>query len=166
MFQDAWDARLARSSESTNELKKNILQLEKQIDQLLDRIVEASNGSVVSAYEKRIAKLEREKVLAAEKLAQSGKPRHTFEESFEHAMRFLSNPWKIWNNSDVSLKKTVLRLAFIEPLPYCRNQGLRTPKLSLPFKALGDGFNQKREMVRPAGFEPATPGSGNQCSIP
>ena len=57
MFQDALDAHLARSSESTNELKKNILQLEKQIDQLLDRIVEASNGSVVSAYEKRIAKL-------------------------------------------------------------------------------------------------------------
>ena len=89
MFQDAWDARLARSSESTNELKKNILQLEKQIDQLLDRIVEASNGSVVSAYEKRFAKLEKEKVLAAETLAQSGKPRNTFEESFEHAMRYV-----------------------------------------------------------------------------
>jgi len=24
----------------------------------------------------------------------------------------------------------------------------------------------KSEMARPAGFEPATPGSGNRCSIP
>jgi len=43
----------------------------------------------VSAYEKRFAKLEKEKVLAAETLAQSGKPRNTFEESFEHAMRYV-----------------------------------------------------------------------------
>ena len=50
-------------------------------------MIEASFG--------KIAKLEREKVLAEEQLANSAKPRHTFEESFEHAMRPLSSPWKI-----------------------------------------------------------------------
>ncbi|WP_299790810.1 recombinase family protein [uncultured Marivita sp.] len=154
MFRDAWDMRLAQASEASNGLKANIKQLEKQIDQLLDRIVDASNSSVVTAYEKRIAKLEREKVLAEEQLAQSGKPRHTFEESFEHAMRFLSSPWTIWNNSDLTLKKTVIRLAFVEPLPYCRNQGLRTPNLALPFKALGDICGKKCEMAHLRGFEP------------
>jgi len=105
-------------------VRENIKRIEKQVDQLLDRIVDASSDSVVSAYEKRIAKLERKKVLAEEQLARRGKPRHTFEESFEHAMRFLSSLWIIWDNSDLSLKKTVLRLAFVEPVPYCRNQGL------------------------------------------
>ncbi|WP_206018260.1 hypothetical protein [Roseovarius nitratireducens] len=94
LVRDAWDIRLAQAYEASKGLKANVKQLEMQIDQLLDRIVDASNGSVVSAYEKRIAKLEREKVLAEEQLAQSGKPRHTFEESFEHAMRFLSSLWK------------------------------------------------------------------------
>ncbi|MDF0596324.1 recombinase family protein [Psychromarinibacter halotolerans] len=157
MFRDAWDMRLAQASEDTKGVKANIKQIEKQVDQLLDRIVDASSDSVVSAYEKRIAKLEREKVLAEEKLAKSGKPRHTFEESFEHAMRFLSNPWSIWKNSDLTLKKTVLRLAFVEPLPYRRNQGLRTPNLALPFKALGDICGHKCEMARWGGFEPPTP---------
>ena len=49
---------------------ERIRRLEKQIAQLLDRIVEASNDSVVAAHEKRSAKLEREKVLALEKLSE------------------------------------------------------------------------------------------------
>ena len=41
-------------------MKRDIAKIEKQIDGLLDRIVEASLPSVVSAYEKRLAKLETE----------------------------------------------------------------------------------------------------------
>ena len=165
MFRDVWDMRLQQSSDAAKAHKSNIKRLDKQIDQLLDRIVDANNSSVVSAYEKRIAKLEREKLLAEEQLAQCGKPRHTYEESFEHAMRFLANPCNIWNNSDLTLKRTVLRLAFVEPLPYRRNQGLRTPKLFLPFKALGEIFSNKCEMVHPTGFEPVASAFGGQRSI-
>ncbi len=165
MFRDAWDMRLQQAAQATKAMKENVRAVEKQIDQLLDRIVDASNDSVVAAYEKRIAKLEREKLLALEKMAQAGKPMHTFEESFEHAMRFLASPWNIWANADLVMKKTVLRLAFSEPLPYCRNEGLRTPNLAFPFKALSDFCGNKCEMARPAGFEPATFGIGIQHSI-
>ena len=155
----------AHAFDAAKGIKADIKRMEKQIEQLLDRIVDASNDSVVSAYEKRIAKLEREKLLAEEKIAQSGKPRHTFEESFEHAMHFLSNPWNIWRKSDLALKKTVLRLAFSAHLPYCRNQGLRTPDLAFPFKAL-DGFQTgKCEMAHPIGFEPMASAFGGQRSI-
>ncbi len=165
MFRDAWNMRLQQGAEAAKSLKESVRSLEKQIEQLLDRIVEASNDSVVAAYEKRIAKLEREKVLALEKLSATGKPKHTFEESFEHAMRFLANPWKVWDNSDLAMKKTVLRLAFAEPLPYCRNQGLRTPNLAFPFKALGEICSGKSEMAHPSGFEPEASAFGGQRSI-
>lgn len=151
MFGDAWNARLAQARAATKELKASVKHVEKQIDQLLDRIVDATNDSVVGAYEKRIAKLEREKLVMQEQLSNSGKPRYTFEESFEHAMRFLSSPWSIWKNSDLAIKRTVLRLAFAEPLPYCRNKGLRTPNLALPFKALANIQGRKSEMARPTG---------------
>jgi hypothetical protein len=131
--------RKARASESAKGIKADIKKIEKHIDQYFERIVDAINDSVVSAYEKRIAKLEREKMLAEEEIAKSGKTQHTFEELSEHAMRFLSSPWDIWRKSDLALRKTVLRLAFLEPLPYSQETGLRTPNLALPFKALG-GF--------------------------
>ena len=156
MFKDAWNMRLAQASETAKLLKANVAQLEKQIEALLDRIVDTGSATVVAAYEKRVEKLEREKVLAQEKLAANGKPRLTLEESFEHALAFLSSPWNLWCNGDLVERKTVLRLAFLEPLAYCRNQGLRTPSLAFPFKALGGFCGHKCEMARPKGFEPLT----------
>jgi len=142
--------RLAQASQAGKALKASIKKLDSQIDRVLDRIVEAGSPSVISAYEKKISRLEREKALAVEKLAASGKPQHTLEESFEHALRFLSSPWTIWNNSDLIGKRTVLRLAFLEPLAYCRNEGLRTPNLAFPFKALGKIYSGKCEMAHRA----------------
>ena len=48
--------------------------------------------AVVSAYEKRIAMLERNKVALAEKCKSTGQRQGTFEELFELAMQFLASP--------------------------------------------------------------------------
>lgn len=56
--------RLSQSSEVSKGLRTGVKQREKQTDQSLDRIVDASNGSVILAREKRIPELERERVLA------------------------------------------------------------------------------------------------------
>ncbi len=157
MFIDAWDMRLTKSSLIAKELRKEIKAIDKQVDQLLDRIVDSGNTTIIAAYEKRVNKLEREKIVLEEKIAQTGKPRHTLEESFELSMQFLSSPWKIWDNNTLAWKKTVLRLAFSEQILYCRIHGLRTPILSMPFKALGSFSTGKCEMVHPARFERATP---------
>ncbi|NOR61427.1 MAG: recombinase [Rhodobacteraceae bacterium] len=157
MFRDAWDMRLAQANDITKLLKSDIKKIDKQVDQLLDRIVESENTTVITAFEKRITKLERQKIVFAENIASAGNPRHTLQDSFEHALAFLSSPWKIWKNNVLTLKKVVLRLAFSDQIPYCRKQGLRTPKISMPFKALEVLSNGKCEMVHPARFERATP---------
>ena len=41
-----------------------------------------------------------------------------------------------------------------ERLAYCRNEALRTPQLSEPFRVLGN-FQQKRKMADRKGFEPS-----------
>ncbi|WP_375261749.1 hypothetical protein [Palleronia sp.] len=92
MFRDIWDARLARSDEATKTLKSDLKKIEGQIETMLDRIVESNTGSVVAAYEKRISKLETQKILIEEQVAKSGKPLHTLEESFELALHFLLSP--------------------------------------------------------------------------
>ena len=96
-----------------------------QIDGLLDRIVEASTPSVISAYEKRIAKMEREKLVLQEKLESGPKPKATFDELFELAKALLANPCKIWGYGHLALRRTVLRSAFAERLNYCRKQDFK-----------------------------------------
>ena len=165
MFKDAWSMRLSQAADLAKSMKSNIKRIDKQIEQLLDRIVDASSTTVITAYEKRISKLEQEKIATYERIENSGKPRYTLEESFEHAFQFLSSPWYIWKNSDLAWKRTVLRLAFASPISYCRNEGLRTPEISMPFKALTDFQSGKREMAHRGGFEPPTPRFVVWCSI-
>lgn len=83
--------------------------------------------------------LEKEKVLLTEKAAKQAYPRRSFEEQLEPALEFLTNPWKLWESGDISLRRIVLKLAFADRIKCCRNHGARTPEIALPFKALG-GF--------------------------
>ncbi len=165
MFKDVWDTRLAQAADTSKTLKRDIHKIEKQIEALLDRIVESGVGSVIAAYEKRIGKLESEKALLEERVAMGGKPKNTLEESFELALRFLSSPWNIWKNGRIEWQKTVLRLAFSEPVRYSRNQGVRTPIFSFPFKVLEGFSTAESEMAHLRGFEPLASAFGGQRSI-
>ncbi|MEM9100565.1 MAG: recombinase zinc beta ribbon domain-containing protein [Pseudomonadota bacterium] len=137
MLADAWDMQRAKSGETRKQLQSDLKRVEKEIDKLLDRIVESNQPTMIGAYEKRIGKLESEKVLLAEKLEKTGQPTHTLEELFELALTFLANPWKIWASGGLALKRSVLRLAFCERIAYSRESGFRTPQIAFPFRALG-----------------------------
>ena len=157
MFRDIWDHRLSQVQDMARALGQEVAGVERQIEQLLDRIVEATNPRVISAYEKRLAKLERDKLVAHERLENCGQPKKPFEEMFEHAMRFLEHPLSAWNSSFI-MKRTLLKLAFIDRLAYDRNKGFRTPEIALPFKVLGDFNGGNCKMARPRGIEPLFPG--------
>lgn len=120
---------------------------------------------MVSADEKRIGALESEKLVIEEKLSSVGKPVRTFEEMFEHALAFLSNPLKLWLSDRIEHKRTALKLIFSERLAYDPESGFRTPKISMPFKLLADYSGDKSRMAHPKGFEPLASAFGGQRSI-
>ncbi|MDD9911199.1 MAG: recombinase family protein [Ahrensia sp.] len=157
MFKHAWSQRLEQFKVNGQTIERDLAAIDPQIDQLLDRIVAADNDRVIDAYENKIAKLERQKLVLTEKLANFGKPKHGFDEMFELAMRFLSNPWKLWVSGQLHLRKTVLRLGFIDRIAYHRERGFSNVKKSLPFNILGGNNMMKMEMAHPPGFEPGTP---------
>ena len=137
------------------ETSENKLKLiDKQIEQLVDRIMEASTPAVITKYEQRIDQLEKEKLILQEKLSIEPKNRKTFEELFELAMTFLSNPQKIWRSPRLEHKRTVLKMAFKDRLAYCRKSGLRTPHIALPFKDLSNFSGEKEGMVIPTESKP------------
>ncbi len=161
MFKDAWQQRQTQADAAKAALENKVGELTKQIELLVDRIVTSESATAVGAYEQRIAKLEREKLIVAEKLAAKPGPKRSFDEMFELAFRFLANPWKLWDSNRLEDKRTVLRLAFLTRPAYHRKTGLRTPQLTEPFRFLG-GNMEICGMAHPARFERATSAFGGQ----
>jgi site-specific DNA recombinase len=157
MFKDLWDHRLASGESRVRGLKADLQRLEKQVEQFLDRIADASTPSVIAAYENRVRKIEEEKIVLSEKMDACGRPTRNFDETLRTALEFLASPWNLWVSDRLEDKRAVHKLTFADRLAYVRNEGFRTANLALPFKALAEICGPKNEMARPAGFEPTTP---------
>lgn len=155
MFRDLWNAKLVSGRAQCASLTKEIKLIERKVETLLDRIVDAASDSIIAAYEKRIRDLEMEKAVMREKIASCGKPLKSFGETYRTAFDFLANPCKLWHSTFIEDRRAVLKLVFAGPLPYQRGVGYRTAQISMPFKMLGGTNIAKKGMVPLAGIEPA-----------
>lgn len=153
MFKKAWERQAGSESQIVEALRESITTTDRQIQQLLKRIVETDNPTVVGAYESKIGELERSRLLATEKLANAGKPQRSFGEMFELAMCFIANPWNLWQSGDLQLPRTVLKLAFTDRILYDRDKGFLNPKKAFPFKLLEEKSMSMKEMVLLVRFE-------------
>ena len=165
MFRDLWDRRAKEAKERRAALKQETAAVEKKISQFLDRIVDADSRTVISAYERKVGELERDKLVLMENIARCGTPARDYDEVFQTAMAFLANPWNLWETGALEDRRAMLKLVFPGNLIYARESGFQTPEISLPFKALEDFSSPKRELARPEGFEPPAPRFVVWCSI-
>ena len=160
MFKDLWDHRISQGQARAKAMGAQIPKIEKQIDQLLDRITEVNLPSVIASLEERIGKLEQEKIVLQEKMSAAPVPKTSFDKTLRTALTFLSNPWILWRSDRLEDRRTVLKLAFAEPLKYQRERGFRTANLTLPFKMLAGFSGEEVGMAHPTGFEPVTSAFG------
>ena len=165
VLKDLWDARSETAKQEKITLRRQVAAIDDKVSQLLDRVVESENRTVVAAYESRISDLEREKLVLAERIAACGKPLADYDETFRTAIEYLSSPWILWESDRLEDKRAVLKLTFAGQLAYDKNDGFRTPDLALPFKTLAEFSAQDEEMAHPTGFEPVTSAFGGQHSI-
>ena len=163
MFRDMWDQLHGVQTASADALKAELRKLEAASERLMDRILEADTA-LVTSYEKRLTAMEKDKVVLREKIAGSARPPARFDNVYRTAFGFLENPQKLWRSSQLTHRSAVLRMAFASHLRYARNRGYRTPKTTLPFKALASFGDLKEEMVPRGGFEPPTRGFSVHCS--
>ncbi len=165
IFRDLWDRRATKSKEHRAALKLEAAGVDRKIGQFLDRIVDADNATVIRAYERKIDELEREKLILAENIAKCGTVARGYDEVLQTSLDFIASPWNLWETGKLEDRRAMAKLVFADHLIYCRENGLQTPEISLPFKALEELSAPKEGMARPAGFEPATPSLEGSCSI-
>ena len=122
--------------QASTSVKHQITAVEIQIKSLLGRVMSATNDTVIGAYEGKIANLEKSKSRLQDKLNYQRPPQGRLEEVLELSLKFPSSPWKLWESGNITSRRLLLRLAFTSPFAYHRNEGARTPEMSLRFKAL------------------------------
>ncbi len=157
MFKQLWSHKALSVQVRQQALWEELDAIEKDVESILDRIVDATNDKIVKAYEKRLEKLERQKLFLQEKIEQNSKPERSFEQMYRTAMQFLENPYGLWASERLDGKRNVCKLVFSERLVWDRKGMYRTPQLTLPFKALGGISDQKIRMVPRKGLEPSLP---------
>ena len=153
---DLWQQRLGRVQNTAGELKAQIAQLERKGDQLMDRIMQTDDATLIGAYETQIKKMAEQKATITEKIQNCGKPLRSFDETFRTACAFLANPYNLWLSDQIEDQRMVLRLAYPGRIPYCRNEGFRTAIPALPFRYLAGIQSRKCGVVEPRGVEPLT----------
>ena len=131
----------------------------------MDRLIEADNGALIKAYEQKVSELERQKLILKEKVAKCGTPARDYQSTFQTALKFLANPWNLWESGRIEDRRAMLKLVFGGKIVFDRFSGFQTPEISLPFKALGRISGAEKEMVRPTGFEPVASRLEVSCSI-
>lgn len=137
MFKDAWNSRKELAKAERHEWQRQAEAADRSLLELIDRMVETKNPTVIKAIETKIEKLEREKFALVEKASEPLPRAGKFEECIELSLRFLSKPWDIYKNGSHTVRQTVLRLVFSEPLTYTPEGVYGTPKTALSFKVLG-----------------------------
>ena len=164
MFRKAWDQRIASAKGMAESAKAEIRALDKQIGTLMDRLLDTSTPAIIGTYEKKIAALEGQKLLMAEKAENTSCPKATFAQLFELSLTFLASPWKIYEKGSLEVRRTVMKLAFQDRIPYDRETGTLNTKISLPFRALAPNNDQNVEMVLPERIELSTSPLPRECS--
>ena len=153
-----WERSTQSLKDNHEALKRRSRELERDINGLVEKIMDSTSPTITKAYERKIHKLEEEKLLIEEKLTQSDAPQRDFNEITRTALKFLSNPLKLWRCGEFEDKRAVLRLSFSAPLTYDRNSGYRTAAIARPFRLFGQYCTLEGKMVGPPGLEPGTNG--------
>lgn len=156
IFRKIWEHLVDCASSRKQSLEMKLSAKDREIQKLLDLVVEASIPDVVSAYEQKIKLCKDEQVVIREKIANCGTPLKTFDESYRTAMQFLANPLILWNSERYEHKRAVLKMVFSERLVYVRGKGYRTARNTIPFAALQVVEKGRKKMAPRAGLEPAT----------
>lgn len=136
MFRDIWQEKLQSAEDEKQSMQRQLTQMDRKSTQLLDKLIDTNSATVITAYENRLREMEEQKTFLSEKISKCGQSLASFDQVYRTAFEFLANPSKLWASERYEDKRAVLKLVFTQRLSYIRNEGYRTTKNSLTFKAL------------------------------
>lgn len=153
---DAWNNRVALEAQSEKMALKEIQELETRKNNLVKRLVNATNEDIIKTYESEI-----EKIIKKENEIRLGVSQkiHT-DENFGTAtaivLSILEKPALMWQSPNYKDKRLLLEMYFEEKITYDLKAGLGTASLAPLPKLLCMKEAFENHLVEMAGVEPAS----------
>lgn len=123
---------------AVNAKKKRLESIDEEISRFAISASKTSNGDAIKAYEKEIAKLERERTSLGNDTANAKAEVMPFDQALKVVTDFIGNPRGIWMTGNIRQRVLVLNLCFSDGITYDRNKKFGTFQVSPIFKAFGD----------------------------
>ena len=92
LFWQFWDGEIQKQEQRVKNLKAKLIPIERKLDQLLDKVVEADDPALIAAYEKKIKSLGQDKVVLNEQIQSGGQTRRSFDDTVRTLLRWMKNP--------------------------------------------------------------------------
>jgi DNA invertase Pin-like site-specific DNA recombinase len=150
---ELFNERIKESRLDKKAAEKEMLELDKDISSLVDRLSTASSNNVANAIERSIDEKEQYKNILQRKHLVTNESEINFETAINGVLDFVGNPYSAWKSGDLLQKSRIQRLVFIRPLKYSKSKGFGTAEMSLPFSISGISNVSKSSVVEMADIQ-------------
>ena len=151
IMEDTFNKNSNHQSSIRNHNQIKIDELSKRKKAQLDKIIEASNPSVIKVLEKEIESIDRQiKALDQVQFSEDDVIRFKLQ-----GKTLLSHPDKAWQQADSNTKKIIFNFIFEENLKVIDGK-IGNTKYSLPYRVLKGKTSSSRGLVELRGIEPRT----------
>ena len=154
IFSDTWDEEESKEATDIKNILLEVKSVDKQIDNLTERIANTTQENLILTYEKKLSKLA-EKQESLELI--STKPKLTkdkFRTALNRVYNVLENPLLLWNSDELEDKRTVLWMYFENGLSYHYKDGFGTTNFSSSINLLRNPKLMNSPHVEMRGNEP------------
>ncbi len=144
---EVYNEKLDVNEELAESHRKDIIYLEGQIDDVVTKITQCNNRTVINRLEIQVENLESE-ILQKEELINL-KMSNSVEPSkiFDNVSELLSTPSKFWLESNYQKRLLIQNLIFTDLIQYSKESGFGTVNFSLPFSMLQEDDNTNNNLV-------------------
>ncbi len=112
--------------------QKRLSEVNKKIDDTIDKITETDNPLVYKKLEERVSYLTEEKELLEEDIARNTCGQDDdFLEHFEHLKSIIQTPLSVWNIWQLELKRMLINVIFSDGLTCTKEDGIQTSEIPL-----------------------------------
>jgi site-specific DNA recombinase len=127
---DAWSKRTRSLNSFQDILATELEQVDRRFKGLENRLATTESDIAAQAYERKLVELHNRKLLLQEKLENGRSEERDFGTAWRAVASLLENPYGAWMDGDLARRRLVYKLSYNSPLPYTRNVGFGTGKLS------------------------------------